>query len=678
MARALMGELMREWMVCGRDGCTALTRVDKHGGPEYHPGKSCPFEPETIGRRARQPKKHFEEEEEEGRVKRQQVVKLPEGGLRVVLRLSKPDGTDASVSLPASAAPGKVVTGPERAECQRCHRLFSSLHGTLARHQRSCGIALADRPTRVRVQCPEEGCGELLLEESMAAHQRICGIALADRRVQCPNEGCGKLLSESSMPGHQRICGIALADRRVQCPNAACGKLLLESSMAWHQPKCGIALADRRVQCPRCDRAVVPEMLDGHLLTHDAECVCDGCGKPYVGNRSPTKAKVNPSLDGSNLCARCSRVQYYTAGLVWPGSFTVSRYCIACAAAGSDAVVAGFDDKDGNQYVYCKKHAKEQGTCSSMRHGVSLEASDALQALEKQLDLDFKFMVRFAPGEEPEGCEVRVLANASPLQTPDAAGYDAAGRRVVAQYHGDYFHGFPIGHVLHETFGAGHQWGPAQLNKTRRKTEMLITGPHLDLDGTLLPTGEGYDVYEIWGSQWKQEKARCEAGLAPSHDWYIKHEHDPTLDMSEEGKAKRDLSCSSMPEGEHTHGAPCELCKSTKAAAKAAGAAAAAVAAAEAGMDTAGAAAAAAAEEGMDTAGAAAAAAAEAGMDTAGAAAAAAAEAGMDTAGMDTGPSSAVASTAAATTAAEAAVAAAPGGAGGWAGMGMEMCVPCA
>ena len=200
------------------------------------------------------------------------------------------------------------------------------------------------------------------------------------------------------------------------------------------------------------------------------------------------------------------------------------------------------------------------------------------------------------------------------------------GALVAYQFHGNRYHGFPPGNPLHETFGVGHQWGPALCNKTRRarpapprhaptsarglasspcagRTEQYIKGPHLGLDGKSRP--EGYVVVEVWEhnfiSYMQQVKAAPRGGevSAPPTLAFTQHAHDPDLDMSEAAMASRDVPVDTMPAGDHVRskqarvcaslsalsaagdgrvavnlavatGGPCPLCRQTNSAAKAA------------------------------------------------------------------------------------------------------------
>ena len=282
--------------------------------------------------------------------------------------------------------------------------------------------------------------------------------------------GCGKTREEfrEGWSRHVERCSIPLEQRQVACPK--CAKLISREKLGHHQQLCSISLEQRLVQCTEDGCCARVASLQKHLARSHGPCQqCDGCSKPYHGF-----GHENPSLTpGMKLCALCSRSQYAAAGVQWPGS-SCGYYCTACTEEGMPTEYANYDgqDEDGalRPHKLCARHAKAAGTKSSYKAGASHAACDAVHAVAAALQLEVVHHVHFEPGEEPIGYEISVLAGHRNIKV-DAVLKDGDGMLYAFQFHGDYYHGYQMGHTLHDTFVVGHQWGPDKIVQTLRRTE---------------------------------------------------------------------------------------------------------------------------------------------------------------------------------------------------------------
>ena len=310
------------------------------------------------------------------------------------------------------------------------------------------------------------------------------------------------------------------------------------------------------------------------LRDHEERCgegghSCEWAGCPRTFSSAYHR---RPSLSSRLLCALHSRLEYLHANEPWPGCSN-EHYCTECEKD-ERFTQAGFDgppDADGISLPneLCANHAREAGTKCSLRAGASHAACDAYHVLELVLKTIFPNLaigqgehVHFGQGEDPTGHELTPFANVR--IGVDGTFRDIHGSIIAFyQFHGNYYHGFPPDHPRHLTFGCGHRWGPSLYNKTMDRDFQYKTEPMWDGQKRVEAP-----LFEVWECDFTAYKKAPKTG-----DATLKfHRHDrcasmTQADMLSMGEAMR-VSEASEPDGEHTHGGPCGLCRDTRDAVK--------------------------------------------------------------------------------------------------------------
>ena len=540
--------------------------------------------------------------EEKKRAKRKRAEEEASATASATTTASKPPKQPRKLGGEFACAGGAVCgKGAAEGECGKSYGSALSL----TRHQNP-----------VQFPCPE-GCGEEFSSRSYAnKHAEMH--AQPGGCYPCVVENCSKTFkSEYSLQRHQEMH--AQPGGCYSCDVDDCDKTFTsESGLQGHQEMHAQPGGCYSCDVDDCDKTFTSELgLHGHQEMHAQPGGCYSCliclrqyrtklgrdlhqhwcGEPETGYHCqwdgadcPTtfvyEAARNPTLTKRRLCAHHSELEYIEAGEPWPG-LPSANYCAKCAEDGVTRI-ASFDgptDELGRAMPrqLCAQHAVLFGTHCSSRCGSSHAADQGLHLLEARLqavgeDVYLAEHVCFGqPGDEVSGRELCVLENKR--ITVDGVFRYTATEKVagLAQYQGNYFHGYPELHELHKTFVSAHRWGPTMLNHTRLR----------NLDYMSKPTYDGatpieVPLYELQECDVKAYKSGQTAELE-----YTVYERNVGITAEAIGAMMCDES--GEPAGEHTSREQrellrlppgCGLCREAKDAAKAAAAATSTAAAA--------------------------------------------------------------------------------------------------
>ena len=460
-----------------------------------------------------------------------------------------------------------------------CDKTFTSEYG-LQRHQEMHAQPGGCYP------CVVENCSKTFKSEySLQRHQEMH--AQPGGCYPCVVENCGKTFeSESGLQGHQEMhaqpggCYSCDVD---DCDKTFTSELGLHGHQEMHAQPGGCYSC---LICLRQYRTKLGRDLHQHW-----------CGEPETGYHCqwdgadcPTtfvyEAARNPTLTKRRLCAHHSELEYIEAGEPWPG-LPSANYCAKCAEDGVTRI-ASFDgptDELGRAMPrqLCAQHAVLFGTHCSSRCGSSHAADQGLHLLEARLqaegeDVYLAEHVCFGqPGDEVSGRELSVLENKR-ITVDGVFRYKATEQVAgLAQYQGNYFHGYPELHELHETFVSAHRWGPTMLNHTRLR----------NLDYMSKPTYDGATPIEVPLYELQECDVKAYTSGQTEELEYTVYERNVGITAEAIGAMMCDES--GEPAGEHTSREQrvllrlppgCGLCREAKDAAKAAAAATSTAAAA--------------------------------------------------------------------------------------------------
>ena len=448
-------------------------------------------------------------------------------------------------------------------------------------------------------ECEELGCDKTF--ETKAALQ----LHLEWHRLggcTCKEPNCGRTFETKAtlqlhVEWHERPNGFECEE--LGCDKTFETKAALQLHLEWHrlghrlgsftckEPNCGNSYATARALKEHVELHEQPGALficceEGCTLgfstrrgLRDHEERCGEGGYPCQWANCPTTfiraTNGNPSLSTPRrlLCALHSRLEHLHANKPWTGRGG-SHYCTECEAD-ERCTQAGFDgppDADGFSLKnkLCAVHAREAGTKCSLRAGASHAACEAYHVLELVLKTIFPNLaigqgehVHFGQGEDPTGHELKPFANAR-------IGVDGTFRDVYGsiiafyQFHGNYYHGFPPGHPKHLTFGCNHCWGPCLYNRTMARDFQYMTEPMWDGQRRVEAP-----LFEVWECDFTAYKKALKSGgdATLKYYQYDRRASMTPAEMIAVGDAMR-VSEASEPDGEHTHGGPCGLCRDTR------------------------------------------------------------------------------------------------------------------
>ena len=447
--------------------------------------------------------------------------------------------------------------------------------------------------------CKKPGCGKsyatkATLKEHVEWHERPNGF-------ECEELGCDKTFeTKAALQLHLEWHRLGHRLGSFTCKEPNCGKSFetkgtLQEHLEWHrldgftckEPNCGNSYATARALKEHVELHEQPGALficceEGCTLgfstrrgLRDHEERCGEGGYPCQWANCPTTfiraTNGNPSLSTPRrlLCALHSRLEHLHANKPWTGRGG-SHYCTECEAD-ERCTQAGFDgppDADGFSLKnkLCAVHAREAGTKCSLRAGASHAACEAYHVLELVLKTIFPNLaigqgehVHFGQGEDPTGHELKPFANAR-------IGVDGTFRDVYGsiiafyQFHGNYYHGFPPGHPKHLTFGCNHCWGPCLYNRTMARDFQYMTEPMWDGQRRVEAP-----LFEVWECDFTAYKKALKSGgdATLKYYQYDRRASMTPAEMIAVGDAMR-VSEASEPDGEHTHGGPCGLCRDTR------------------------------------------------------------------------------------------------------------------
>ena len=134
------------------------------------------------------------------------------------------------------------------------------------------------------------------------------------------------------------------------------------------------------------------------------------------------------------------------------------------------------------------------------------------------------------------------------------------------QYEGERYHGGEKTSINHHLFNCGHAFGAEQWEKTMANRDEDRTGMQVDPYGNQVQV----DIIQITDSHVDEFKAAVKTDKNAKLG-FNRLQYDANLDMSEEAKAQRakERRGAVAPDVQHTHGGPCDACKSHNAAVKA-------------------------------------------------------------------------------------------------------------
>ena len=509
--------------------------------------------------------------EEKKRAKRKRAEEEASATASATTTASKPPKQPRKLGGEFACAGGAVCgKGAAEGECGKSYGSALSL----TRHQNP-----------VQFPCPE-GCGEEFSSRSYAnKHAEMH--AQPGGCYPCVVENCSKTFkSEYSLQRHQEMhaqpggCYSCDVD---DCDKTFTSELGLHGHQEMHAQPGGCYSC---LICLRQYRTKLGRDLHQHW-----------CGEPETGYHCqwdgadcPTtfvyEAARNPTLTKRRLCAHHSELEYIEAGEPWPG-LPSANYCAKCAEDGVTRI-ASFDgptDELGRAMPrqLCAQHAVLFGTHCSSRCGSSHAADQGLHLLEARLqaegeDVYLAEHVCFGqPGDEVSGRELCVLENKR-ITVDGVFRYKATEQVAgLAQYQGNYFHGYPELHELHETFVSAHRWGPTMLNHTRLR----------NLDYMSKPTYDGATPIEVPLYELQECDVKAYTSGQTEELEYTVYERNVGITAEAIGAMMCDES--GEPAGEHTSREQrvllrlppgCGLCREAKDAAKAAAAATSTAAAA--------------------------------------------------------------------------------------------------